>query len=75
MADTKVQIRLKTPEDEDGNRKDMFPVTSTDEVIIPDDPDGQTLTEKLDGMIELTTIQPTHPCLWLNPMETEVTTP
>lgn len=69
MAETFIPIKIHSPEDENGNRKDMFPVTGSDQVIMAD---GETtLTDKLDGMIEMTTIQPDHPCLWLNPMETE----
>lgn len=71
MADRKIPIRLKTPEDETGNRTDMFPITSSDEVIIADSEEGTTLTEKLNGMITMSTTKPNHACLWLNPMSSE----
>ena len=67
----KISMRLQTPPDENGNRKDIHPVTTTDEVIVnPDSLNSVTLSEKLDQVtgIQIQTTQPTFPCIWAKPV-------
>lgn len=62
----KISMRLQTPPDENGNRKDIHLVTSSDEVIV--DPDGEniTLTNKLTQIstIQIQENKPEFPCIW-----------
>ena len=45
----KISMRLQTPPDETGNRKDIHPITTSDEVIVnPDSTKSVTLSEKLN---------------------------
>ena len=68
----KISMRLQTPPDKDGNRVDIHPVTTTDEVIAdPSSANAVTLTEKLQqvGVIHIQDKQPTFPCIWAKPVE------
>lgn len=71
MAESKISMRLQTPVDENGNRVDIHPVTTTDEVIV----DAETsspimLTEKLDQItsIQIQETQPKFACIWAKPV-------
>lgn len=68
---SKISMRLQTPPDENGQRQDIHPITSADEVIInPESPDSVTLTDKLNQIstIQLQATQPTFPCIWAKPI-------
>lgn len=67
MATTKVATKLQTPENSEGERTDMYPITSSDEVLMAGD-ENTNLTEKLNNMIVVQAAQPDHACLWLRPM-------
>ena len=63
----KVTMKLQTPADGAGRRKDIHLITSSDEVIInPDTSDSMTLTEKLKSLtdIKIQRDKPTSPGLW-----------
>ena len=63
----KVTMKLQTPADGAGRRKDIHLITSSDEVIInPDTPDSMTLTEKLKTLtdIKIQREKPDSPGLW-----------
>nr|DAR94456.1 MAG TPA: hypothetical protein [Caudoviricetes sp.] len=63
----KVSMKLQTPADGAGRRKDIYLITSSDEVIInPDSPDSITLTEKLKSLtdIRIQRDKPDSPGLW-----------
>jgi len=67
----KVSMRLQTPPDENGDRVDIHPITSTDEVIV--DPSGEnpiTLSTRLDQIssIQIQEKQPNFPCIWAKPV-------
>lgn len=67
----KISMRLQTPPDENGHRKDIHPITTSDEVIInPGSPESVTLTDKLDQIssIQIQPTQPTFPCIWAKPV-------
>lgn len=68
MADKKISIRLQTPADENGDRVDMHPITTSDEVIVSSEnaTEAVTLTEKLEqmGTITISNAQPDHACIW-----------
>ena len=67
----KISMRLQTPPDEKGNRKDIHPITTTDEVIVnPDSKDSTTLSEKLNQIsgIQIQETQPKFPCIWAKPV-------
>ena len=68
----KISMRLQTPPDENGTRKDIHPVTTTDEVIVnPDSQKSITLSEKLNQIsgIQIQKNQPSFPCIWAKPVE------
>lgn len=68
----KISMRLQTPPDENGNRKDIHPVTTTDEVIVnPDSTKSVTLSEKLNQIsgIQIQKNQPNFPCIWAKPVD------
>nr|DAO90437.1 MAG TPA: hypothetical protein [Caudoviricetes sp.]DAP23468.1 MAG TPA: hypothetical protein [Caudoviricetes sp.] len=63
----KVTMKLQTPADGAGRRKDIYLITSSDEVIIdPDSPTPITLTEKLKTLsdIKVQRDKPSTPGLW-----------
>ena len=61
--------RLQTPEDENGERKDINVVTSSDAIIMSD---GSTLEDRLEGAsIQLSAEKPNFPCLWAKIISTE----
>jgi hypothetical protein len=64
MADRKQAVRMHSPEDSSGERTDLFPITSTDEVI--DTRTNQPLTESLDNMIVVSDTKPEHPAVWFD---------
>lgn len=69
MAD-KISMRLQTPPDEHGNRKDIHVVTSTDEVIVnPESDKPMTLTDRLKQTeIQVQDVKPEFPCIWAKPV-------
>ncbi len=71
MANRKIAMRLQTPPDANGDRVDIHPVTTTDEVIVdPDSPNALTLTEKLEqSEIKIQREQPAFPCIWARPVK------
>ena len=61
----KIIGRLQTPADENGERKDIHLITTTDEVITPD---GSTLTEKMTQTgIQVSDTKPSFACTWFKP--------
>lgn len=67
----KISMRLQTPPDENGERKDIHPVTTADEVIVyPDTTNAVTLTERLNQIssIQIQPTQPDFPCIWAKPV-------
>ena len=67
----KISMRLQTPEDENGNRKDIHPITTSDEVIVnPDSVESVTLSEKLNQIsgIQIQKNKPDFPCIWAKPV-------
>jgi hypothetical protein len=72
MALNKISMRLQTPPDETGNRKDIHIVTTSDEVIVnPDSSSSMTLTERLGhGEVQITDEKPSFPCIWAQPVTT-----
>ena len=67
----KISMRLQTPPDAKGNRKDISLVTTSDEVIVnPSSTNSSTLTEKLDQIscIQVQATQPKFPCIWAKPV-------
>lgn len=72
IATNKISMRLQTPPDANGNRIDIHPVTTTDEVIVDSSTEhAKTLTEKLEetGTIQLTPVKPAYPCVWAKPVD------
>lgn len=68
----KISLRLQTPVDDNGNRKDVHIVTSSDEVIVDQLSDeSKTLTEVLKemGTIQVQEEQPEFACIWAKPVE------
>ena len=68
----KIAMRLQTPADIDGVRKDIHIFNTTDEVIAdPDSSNPMSLTEKLDqiGTIHVSTSKPNFPCIWAKPID------
>ena len=66
---TKITGRLQTPTDENGQRKDIHLITTTDEVIVnPESANPVTLTERLDQIssIVIKGSKPAYPCVWAN---------
>lgn len=70
----KVPVLMHSPENSEGERQDLYPFTSTDEVLMADD-ESKTLTEALGeisgGAMEISTTQPDHGCIWFRP-DTEI---
>ena len=67
----KISIRLQTPPDENGERIDMHPITTSDEVIAnPDSRDSSTLTDKLSQItgIKIQKDKPAFSCIWAKPV-------
>lgn len=67
----KISMRLQTPPDETGNRKDIHPITTSDEVIVdPDTKNSISLTEKLNRIstIHIQETKPNFPCIWAKPI-------
>jgi hypothetical protein len=66
----KITVRLQTPQDANGNRKDMHPITTTDEVIVdPSSSNPRTLTSKLSEKAAVVSgTQPGYACLWVKPI-------
>ena len=65
----KVPVLLHSPENSSGDRQDLYPFTSTDEVLMAND-ETKTLSEALGEMggdIEINATQPDHQCLWFKP--------
>ena len=72
LSTNKISMRLQTPPDANGNRTDIHPVTTTDEVIVdPSTNHPKTLSQKLDemGTIQLMPNQPNYPCVWAKPVD------
>lgn len=70
----KISVRLQTPVDEHGNRKDIHVVTSSDEVIVDQLSDeAKTLTEVLKemGTIQVQDQQPEFACIWAKPIDVD----
>lgn len=68
----KISMRLQTPPDENGDRKDVHIVTTADEVIVdPDTPNAVNLSTKLSqmGSIQIQKTQPKFPCIWAQPVD------
>ena len=75
----KISMRMQTPADKDGIRKDIHPITTTDEVIVNAESDNPiTLTEKLNEIgtgnknvasVVIQDEQPDFPCLWAKPIK------
>lgn len=64
--------RLQTPVDENGVRKDIHTITTSDAVII--DGENCTLTEKLQNLgngIVISTNKPTHAAMWAQVLRVE----
>lgn len=60
--------RLQSPADDNGNRTDLHPITSVDEVIYDD---NTTLREKMEDIAEVVVVsevKPDHSCLWVKPV-------
>lgn len=70
----KIAMRLQTPADEDGVRKDIHPITTANEVIVDPESDNPiTLAEKLrqtsnGGTIVVQEEQPSYACIWAKPI-------
>lgn len=63
----KISYRMQTPPNASGERIDIHPVTTTDEVIVnPSSSNPITLTEQLKKMsgITISANKPNHSCLW-----------
>lgn len=64
----KISYRMQTPPNtETGERIDIHPVTTTDEVIVnPDSNNPITLTEQLKKMsgVVISSTKPNHSCMW-----------
>lgn len=71
----KISYRMQTPPNEiTGERIDIHPVTTSDEVIVnPDSPDSRTLTETLDKMHPfcLSEDKPDFSCIWAKIIKSE----
>ena len=68
---TKISVRLQTPPDSSGNRTDLHPITTTDEVIVNFGSSGATtLTKKLNqtSSIQIQNEQPKYACIWAKPI-------
>lgn len=64
MADIKIPVQIKTPEDSNGERKNLYPHTSSDEVI--DTYSGRTLTNTIHDILTTSEVQPTYPGCWFD---------
>ena len=75
----KITARLQTPANEEGVRKDIHLMTTTDEVIVDYGTDyPRTLTEKLEELntngtlgVKVTTEKPESPCVWVKITSTD----
>lgn len=72
MAD-KISMQYYTPKDANGNRTAIFPITSSDEVIVNPESStaSTTLTDKIDQIetIQVQAEQPDFACIWAKPIE------
>ena len=60
-----IKVRMQTPPDANGNRKDMYPITDASAVIY----NNQTVKERLDrSNFVISTTKPDYACMWLDPM-------
>ena len=74
----KISMRMQTPADRDGVRKDIHPITTTDEVIVDSQSENPiTLTKKIQDMeastqnyasVVVQDEKPDFPCLWAKPI-------
>ena len=67
----KIIGRLQTPQDSNGERKDIHLITDADAVLIDD---NSTLTDYIEknGLgIQMQEEQPTSACFWIKPLSTE----
>ena len=74
----KISMSVQTPADRDGVRKDIHPITTTDEVIVDAQSENPiTLTKKIQDMeastqnyasVVVQDEQPDFPCLWAKPI-------
>ena len=74
----KISMRMQTPADRDGVRKDIHPITTTDEVIVDAQSENPiTLTKKIQDMeastqnyasVVVQDEKPDFPCLWAKPI-------
>jgi hypothetical protein len=67
----KIIGRLQTPQDSNGERKDIHPITDADAVLIDE---NSTLTDYIEknGLgIQMQEEQPTSACFWIKPLSTE----
>ena len=68
---SKIAMRMQTPADSNGNRVDIHPFTTTDEVIVGATTENPTtLTDKLEQMetIYVSDTKPNFPCFWAKPV-------
>ena len=67
----KVSMRLQTPPDSSGKRKDINLITTSDEVIVNPSGKSSTLTDKLNQIsgIRVQATQPSYPCIWAKPVQ------
>lgn len=68
---TAVSMRLQTPADSNGVRKDINLFTTSNEVIMDASTGSSTtLTEKVNQLsnIQIQSNQPSHPCIWAKPI-------
>ena len=70
---TAVSMRLQTPADSNGNRKDINLFTTSNEVIMDPSVGGgsATLTDKVNQLanIQIQSNQPSFPCIWAKPID------
>lgn len=63
----KISMRFQTPADSNGERTDIHPFTTTDEVIVnAESQTPTTLSEEMVDMMKfkITKTKPDKPCLW-----------
>lgn len=70
----KIRGRLQTPEDSEGNRKDIHLITTSDEVLVPDSDSNEhkILTDVLNDIhtnIVIGTTKPNYSTLWFRTNE------
>jgi hypothetical protein len=62
--------KLQTPADDNGVRKDIHLITEANAVIVDDDNTlGDWIQEHHNGGVEISSAQPSKPCIWRKPVE------